>query len=42
MERLNDDPVLPVLVEKPDLTQVLEDLGIVWAKGDRKGNPLNG
>ena len=42
MERLGGDPVLPVLVEKPDLAQVLEDLGTVWAKGDTKANRLNG
>jgi bifunctional non-homologous end joining protein LigD len=38
MERLGGDPVLPVLDEKPDLAQVLEDLGTVWAKGDQRGN----
>jgi bifunctional non-homologous end joining protein LigD len=37
MERLGDDPVLPVLVEKPDLAQVLEDLGTVWASGQKSG-----
>jgi hypothetical protein len=42
MERLGTDPVLPVLVEKPDLAQVLEDLGTVWAKGDQNGKLLNG
>lgn len=36
MERLGGDPVLPVLVQKPDLAQVLEDLGTVWAKGAQK------
>jgi bifunctional non-homologous end joining protein LigD len=42
MERLGTDPVLPVLVEKPDLAQVLEDLGTVWATGDQNGKLLNG
>ncbi|MEO8909428.1 MAG: DNA ligase D [Gemmatimonadaceae bacterium] len=36
LDKLGRDPVLPVLDEKPDLGQVLEDLGKVWASDTRK------
>jgi bifunctional non-homologous end joining protein LigD len=32
LEKLGADPVLPVMDEKPDLAQVLEDLASVWAQ----------
>ena len=31
MDRLGSDPVSPILDLKPDLTQVLEELGRLWA-----------
>jgi bifunctional non-homologous end joining protein LigD len=30
LEKLGSDPVLPVLEEKPDLSQVLDELGAIW------------
>jgi bifunctional non-homologous end joining protein LigD len=30
VEKLGSDPVLPVLEEKPDLSQVLDELGAIW------------
>jgi bifunctional non-homologous end joining protein LigD len=30
LEKLGSDPVFPVLEEKPDLSQVLDELGAIW------------
>jgi bifunctional non-homologous end joining protein LigD len=30
LEKFGSDPVLPVLEEKPDLSQVLDELGAIW------------